>query len=380
VIGPDTSHPAYGPGDRDGFTLITGVTGLIGNVLLAELLKSGHRCVVLMRPPVGDRMDRLIGLLEAQGIDGRAYEAGGELWCIEGSLPEALPESPGFPIRRVVHIAASTRFCPDQSGDPARTNGDGTRRLLRWMDRQGISEIHHVSTAYVSGETDRPAPERVASEPPRFRNVYEQSKWQAERHIVDWGEMPGRSWTIYRPSIVVGDWHSGRAARFAGAYQAFRAFESLCQSDRADPGQPIALRIESPPDGNINLIPVDYLAELMGAIINHPDRHGRVYNIVHPEALSTRSFLDMILRYFGMSGVQLAEPGSVNRDNRTAIERGFHATTRHISPYLRQVTRFERTNTAQAEALLTHTCPDWDEDAIHRLIEYARRQDWGRHA
>ena len=70
--------------------------------------------------------------------------------------------------------------------------------------------LHHVSTAYAAGRTtsDVRASEMLASDDERhFRNTYEGTKARAERFLRDCAEVP---WTIYRPSIIVGDSRSGR--------------------------------------------------------------------------------------------------------------------------------------------------------------------------
>lgn len=334
--------------------------------------------MVLLRAPIRNRLAHLVGLLEGQGIDGRRLAAAGRLVALEGLLPDDLPRRVGVPVCRVVHAAGSTRFEPDASGDPARTNDEGTRRLLHWMDRVGIREFHGVSTAYVCGRSDLHALEAVRSTPPEFRNAYERSKWRAEQHVLRWADAPGRDWTIYRPSIVVGDSRTGRAARFTGAYMAFRAFDKLSRSCRSDSDRRLPIRIEARHDARVNLIPVDYLAGLMASIIERPSCHGRVYNIVNPRSIPASALLAMVQRFFGLTGARLIEPGTIAARTRTPAERGFHTATRHIGPYLWMTPRFDRSNTADAETRLARACPAWTEGSIHRLLDYAVRRNWGR--
>jgi len=356
--------------------LITGATGFVGNVLLGELLGRGHRCMVLLRPPTPTRKDRLIESLCALGVDARRLIQTGRLRTLVGTLPDALPARLAHPVRSVVHVAGSTRFNPDPLGEPGRTNDDGTRRLLDWMDTHEIHEIHHVSTAYIFGHSQTLAPESVPEAPPDFRNAYERSKWLGERHVWRWAQAPGHRCTIYRPSIVVGDWQTGYATRFSGPYHAFRALDTVSRSARSFRDR--QLRIEASRDADLNLIPVDYLAELMASIIDHPAYHGRVYNIVHPDPISTEALFEMFGRIFGLSCDRIDGMGTASCGGPTPGERRFRAATRHISAYLCAPPRFERSNTARAERLMSRSCPTWDEPAINRLIDYARQQGWGR--
>jgi len=369
------AKPQLAAAADESYLMVTGATGFVGSMLLAELLKRGHRCMVLLRSP---RMGRWLGLLEtlrSRGIDAQSMAASGQLVSIGGALPDQLPRSLPGVVGAVVHVAGSTRFSTDASGEPARTNDQGTRQLLAWMDTHAITTMHHVSTAYVSGASLGEAPEAVFDFPPRFRNAYERSKWLGEQHVWRWGRGRGRSATIYRPSIVVGDWQTGYATRFSGPYLAFAALDALKRSQCADRSQP--LRIDAMPNADVNFIPVDYLVELMASIVEHRPSHGRVYNIVHPDPIPTRSLFAMCGQIFGIPCTYLDASETQRSPDRTPSERRFFATTRHLQPYLHQPPRFERTNTAMAEARFARTCPTWDEPAIARLIAFARSQQWG---
>lgn len=280
------------------YLMLTGATGFVGSMLLAELLKRGHRCMVLLRSPVAGRWRGLLETLQSRGIDGQSLAASDRLIWLSGSLPDHLPRSLPGVIGAVIHVAGSTRFSTDASGEPARTNDEGTRQLLAWMDRHAITTMHHVSTAYVSGAYRGEVPEAVFDSPPRFRNAYERSKWLGEQHVWRWGDCPGRSATIYRPSIVVGDWQTGYATRFSGPYRAFAVLDTLKQSQFSDRIQP--LRIDAVPSADVNFIPVDYLVELMASIVEHPTSHDQIYNIVHPDPIPIRALFAMCGQIFGI--------------------------------------------------------------------------------
>ncbi len=370
----DPGEPRAHSGEKP-FLLLTGVTGFVGSVLLGELLQRGHRCVTLIRHP-GKNRDRLLGLLSDRGVAAEHLLGSGRLVILGGSLPDELPRSLPHPVGAVVHVAGSTRFNPDPTGDPCRTNDDGTLRLLRWMDLHAITAIHHVSTAYIFGDSPEHAPEAVPDTPPPFRNAYERSKWRGERHVWRWGRRPGRTATVYRPSIVVGDWRTGYTTQFSGPYIAFAALDKMRRTDLHRPDQP--LRIAAGRDADLNFIPVDYLAELMASIIEQPESHGLVYNLVHPEPIPTSTLFEIAGRIFGVRCVHHEKPGADGPAPMTPGERRFLATTRHLNPYLSRPHRFERTNTSHIEQRIARSCPRWDEPAIGRLIEFARRRHWGR--
>ena len=372
VTDPRGVHVRHG---EQPYLMITGGTGFVGSMLLGELLKRGHPCMVLVRHPVPDRRSLLIKLLGNQGIDAPRLFENGQMCVLGGELPGGLPNFVKHPIRAVVHVAGSTQFHTDSNGEPSRTNDNGTRQLLVWMDQHSISAIHHVSTAYVFGDFPSQVPESVLQTPPKFRNAYERSKWFGERHVYQWGMSNGHSATIYRPSIVVGDWQTGYATRFSGPYLAFAALDAMRQKDTCRMVRP--MHISAKRDANLNLIPVDYLVGLMGSIIEQPSYHGRVYNIVHPDPVSTSSLFLMIERLFGVSCDHLNRSDTSVAEDRTPGERRFSVVIRHLGKYLNQPPQFERANTAMAERRFARSCPRWDEPAIGRLIDYARGKQWG---
>ncbi|MBI4581236.1 MAG: SDR family oxidoreductase, partial [Planctomycetes bacterium] len=316
--------------------LITGATGFIGHYLLARLLRAGYACAVLVRPPQSESMGRLAGLLAGVGLDAAEFIRAERLVPLEGDLDDCWPltrdatVSPldasrpsrvkGWPSARelrvatIVHSAASTRFASGSDGEPERTNVRGTRRLLDWADAAGVRRFHLVSSAYVCGRSAGPVAERFEFDPAAFHNDYERAKWRAEQLCVEWAgqgraddcqsQNPengpagrrshtegsrshtgfgrgSRSLTIHRPSVVVGEFGSGRSVKFAGFYLMARAtelldraFASACDADR----QAVPLRIGARPADRQNIVPVDYVADCMAAIVGDPGRDGRVYH------------------------------------------------------------------------------------------------------
>ena len=196
--------------------LITGATGLIGHELLARLLARGVRCAAVVRNRQRDA-ERLTTLLQPLGVDTAAALAEERLVLLRGDLPVAMDAPAGLRISDIVHLAGCTRFHLNADGDPARTNVQGTQRLLEWASQHGIPRLHLASTAYAGGCTSAVVAESPLPRPATFNNDYERSKWTCERLCVAWARQAAdRRLTVMRPSIVVGDWSSGRTTSFSG--------------------------------------------------------------------------------------------------------------------------------------------------------------------
>lgn len=347
-------------------TLITGATGFLGSVVLAELLGRGHRCDVLVRD-AAKAAPKLFDLLAAIG-PGALVSANGRVSFVEGDLPDGLPAFLGARIDRVVHAAACTRFELNGDGDPYRTNAMGTAALLRWCERHRVREFHLISTAYSNGVLDRAVPERVLETHGRFRNAYEHSKWTAEQHVCAWGRTPGRSWTIVRPSIIVGDYATGHALKLNGLYIALRAFSRAAA--RAA-GRRRGVRLEGAPDGTLNYVPVDYVARAIGHVVDTRWCRGRVFNLVHPSPRSNRWLLDQVQAFHGVEGGRFVSHGEWRESLPTLAERSLAAAMGPLRAYLDRSCEFERTNTALLEGDGLGACPMWDEASVRRVVAMA---------
>lgn len=363
------------------YTLVTGATGFVGHVLLAELLRRGHDCAVLTRQPGAATLDTLVRLLGELGVDATPLRHAGRLIALEASLPDGIPSHLPCGVARIVHAAASTRFEPNGSGEPFRTNAVGTESLLRASERWGVREFHLVSTAFVCGITRGPVPERVLPEPPAFRNAYEHSKWTAERHAIDWARRNHADCTVYRPSIVVGAHSTGRTTRFCGLYLALRALDRFYRglAERRASDSVRALRIEGRAQDRLNLVPVDHLAILMADVIGSPAHHGAVYNLVDPAPPTNRELLELIEACYGATAGRFVEPGTVSGPHADEAERKLCSSMRRLRPYLLDPPEFDRDNVASAEARFGRRWPRWDGASIGRVIAFARQTGWGRH-
>ena len=353
-------------GTQSSAVLVTGATGFVGRYVVRDLVRRGVKCVAAHRPGRGEA---LRVALSDVGVLPSVVDS-----CELDLTAETTPALPSG-VASVVHAAAVTKFAAGGRGEPDRTNVGGLRSLLSACDAAGVREVHLVSTAFACGRTASPVAERVEVGEPDHRNDYERSKWRAERLFGDWLDAGGRSGTILRPSIVVGEFESGRASKYDGFYLLARATKLLANAVRDRGGDPsrVALRIAADPNATQNLVPVDYVSSLIAAVVTQPTS-GQVIHLTHPRP-PTNALIKLALeRHFGLSGGSFAEGGSSAGDD----QRLFDEVAGTVADYLAPQPTFLRDAANAIERSAGVTAPAWAEADLVRLIAAADADDFGR--
>ncbi len=239
--------------------LLTGVTGFLGKEMLAQLLTGTDAEVVcLVRAGAAASatsrlrsvVDELFGRGAWSGVRHRASAVDADVTLPGLGLDRGEREDLGCRVTHIVHGAASVRF--DQSLAAARRiNVRGTVAMLDLADmahRSGrLQRFEYISTAFVGGSHPQWFAEDDLDVGQRFRNTYEQSKFEAELEIR--AAMRDTPITVVRPSIIVGHSQSGATSSFNVIYWPLRAYaDGMFQL--APTGR----------DLPVDLVPVDFVA------------------------------------------------------------------------------------------------------------------------
>jgi len=359
--------------------LLTGATGLLGRYLLKDLLAAGCQVAVLVRDShSAAATDRVAALVE---------------WCRRSlgcrvAAPAVVPgdiQEDGLglgPVDRrwlslncdaIVHAAANLSFSPNSNGEPCATNVEGTSRLLGLCRRLGISEFHHVSTAFVCGETTGPVFEDAITPHPRFRNIYEQSKFEAERLVRD---ARGIRSTIYRPSVIVGDSRTGYTSTYHGIYRFIELIARLSAAVGSGASNRRRLNLRLPFTGNElrNLVPVDWVARAIVHLVNRPECHGRTYHLVSAQPTPVRLIKEVTEQLFKLDGLEFAGPEIFEKSS--PLERIFLNNLEEYWPYLRSDPDFDYRNLVSRLPQLPSV--PIDRALIARLIRFGIADGWGR--
>lgn len=357
--------------------LLTGATGFVGMELLARLLRSpaasARPVLALIRADDDAHATRRLHetLLSVFGAVApyaeRVTAVAGDLQRPGLGIDPALADS----VSEIVHGAASV--CFELALDRSRAvNVEGTRRVLAFAAGCArLRRLTYISTAYVAGLHRGVFGEDDYDLGQGFRNPYEQSKFEAEG-LVRAAGAAGLPVTIVRPSIVVGDRHSGWTASFNVLYWPLRAL--------AKGAYPILPARRRAP---VDVVSVDYVADAICALHRMPAAEGGTFHLTASEhASSIGELLDLAVGRFACRRPPLVSPSLYRRAlHPLAVRLGplrrrrfLRATTAYL-PYFAIRVRYDDARTRAALGAATAPAP------LHtyfdRLVDYALLARWG---
>lgn len=342
--------------------LLTGATGFLGSYLLRDALAAGREVAVLVRPDRGATAEQRVATLLAR-------------FRAETDAPLATPKvlagdlkQPGLGLapdarawvadhcHRVLHCAASITFRA-RGGEPYASNVDGTRYVLALCRDAGIRDFHLVSTAYVAGRREGRVMEDELEQGQEFSNDYERSKYVSET-LVRSAPFLDR-WSVYRPSVIVGDSTTGFSSSRDGLYTFLSILGLVPQGMTADT---IFARLGLSPDARLNVVPVNWISATIRHLVERQDTASCTYHLTHPNPVSAAALLAATTEFSG-SAPQVPEQ---------ALDEVLNV----YRPYLREHCEFDQTNTRRDAA--PFPCPPMDAALIRRLVHYFASHEFGR--
>lgn len=380
----DSNSLGNSEGARAGAVLLTGATGFLGMELLAAYLERTDRHVYALvraagaseaRARVERTLRRLLGPHHPHTE--RVTAVHGDLTRDGLGMGRRRREALAGEVDEIVHCAASVSF--DSELPAARAiNVEGTRRVLELAERcqmsgGGLRRLTHVSTAYVAGQHDGCFSEDDLDVGQSFRNAYEQSKFEAERLVASRrAQLPI---TVVRPSIVVGERHSGWTASFNVLYWPLRAFSR---------GAYLALPARAA--AAVDVVPVDYVTDAILALGRAPEAEGITFHLTAGRHVgSVGELVGMASAFFERPPPRLIEPAVYRRVVHPLLmraiddERRLRALRRSevFFPYFAAQVRYDDRRT---RAALHHTGiePSPLRDYFPRLVDFALAAEWGR--
>jgi thioester reductase-like protein len=376
-----------------GFRLLTGATGLLGSYLLRDLIARNLPVAVLARPTrCEDAETRIDGVLaQMEESFGRTLVRPVVL-CGDITRPQlGLAHGDLNWLRAncdaVLHAAASLTF-HEADGEPWLTNVEGVRNVLAVCRDCHIGRLDHVSTAYVCGLRTGRVLETELDIGQEFGNDYERSKVNAEKLIRSDEHLP--AFTIFRPSIIVGDSHTGFTSTFHGFYVPLRVAGALLPLVGVDQALEVDYLRLLGLNGHErkNFVPVDWVSDAIVSTLLRSAPANQTYALVseHPVQVARlhRVFLEIVRQHRQLIEEDLAARKQGSHADFQEAKRGrFVEAFRHkfveqfavYQSYWRDDPIFDKSAT---NAMLPDLpCPRMTDAMLHRLCQYAADKNYG---
>ena len=375
---------------------LTGATGLVGSEVLRRYAGVDNRRVFAMiradsAEALGRRCHDLLDSLEIASPEaGNITPVRGDVTAPDLGLEPHIATVLAREVTDVIHCATDINF--GRSLEEARAVNllgvvNLTDQVRRWTR---IQRVAHVSTAHVAGRRTGVIYEGELVHSAGFVNAYEQSKYEAEVYLR--GLMSDLPIAIYRSSSLVGDSRTGRVRQFNFLHQTLRLFDT---NPSTGSGRGLLPALPGDPDGPVDLIPVNWLADALVYLVDESFVAGQTYHLVagHEHSPTLGELVDFAVECLEQSPYRtrkgpLRRPEIVDLQAFNAMRERAEAAgeTRqaqvlgalsHFIPQMAAPKAFDRTNTERALARSEVKLPAI-KSYFPKVIDYCLMTRWGR--
>ncbi len=321
--------------------LLVGGTGFIGSRLLGRLLAGGHHINLVIhrnRPEIAEGKTlkfHNVDLLDPVGFRSAAFKAD-----------------------VAVNVAGQLRVPGLADEHYWKVHYEATKHILEECTRFHLRRLVLVSTTGVYGVTGRTPVAEIG--PMKPGDIYERTKWEAERYAREYSRGGELDLIVARPSLVYGpgDRH------LLGLFKAIRRGLFRIVGDGSNLVHPIF---------------VDDLVEGLVACVESPAATGGTFNLVGKEPVTFRRFCEAIARALGRRLPAAALPRGLARGIGGVME-GVRLVTRLDMPLSRARVDFMTSDRAydgsHARDVLKFLPPTDLEEGMSRAVVWYRERGW----
>lgn len=364
------------------YLLLTGATGLLGRYLVRDLLLEGKQLAVLVRSSKRESaVERVEGIMQM-------WEEQLGKWLprpvvLEGDICQPLlglsADDRHWVTRNcseLMHSAASLTFHADGTGEPWTSNFGGTKNMLDLCQATGIRNLHYVSTAYVCGLREGMMYETELDCGQAFRNDYEESKLKSEQLVRDAKFID--KLTVYRPAVIAGDSVNGYTSTYHGIYLYLRMMSLLVPRQPVGPDgkRHTPLRLPMRGDERRNVIPINWVSEVITHLYLSPQSHGRTFHLSPKKHVTPRDILNAGFSYFNSTGAEYVGYDGVDPATYNDFEAETLPAFAMYDNYKATDPEFDCSNLDKFAGHIP--CPEIDETVLHKYIRFGEEDRWGK--
>ncbi len=392
--------------------LVTGPAGFLGGAVTQRLLVSGYKLGLLIRKKddgpsqtslgreclikelmlryqldeysqeqcgvVDEQLDNNKSLYELFLSNVEVYE--GDITSSELGLEKHEYLRLCNEVDEVFHCAAVTHFEMQGADEHTVVNIKGTENVLQFANTGKHKRFHYISTAYVAGKQNGIIYENEMVNGPLFNNEYERSKFVAEQLVIQYAKTNDISYTIFRPGIIVGDSKTGATCKFDNLYIFVKVLFNIKNSfakHKSEDLDDMTIRVPGDPDALINLVPIDYVADAIVAILEKRECVDKIYHITNPVPPKLSELRDLIIPLLDIKDIHVKIDRELEQKNLNTVEKLFLRQTRSYYSYLFSKLQFDDSCTQNVLKGTGIICPSITKELVATLIEFAVSHNWG---
>jgi dihydroflavonol-4-reductase len=315
---------------------LTGGSGVVGRALVERLGERGYELVALARS------DDARAALERRGarvVRGDLFDGEALVHGMDGC-------------ETVFHVAGVNSLCLEDPTPMLRANVDGPPAVVRAAARAGVRRVVHTSSAATIGEPEGSLGREDTPHRGWYLSVYERSKTDGERAVLEAARAEGVEVVCVNPSSVQGPGRAGGTARFLLAL--------------------LDGRLKVFVDTNLSIIDIGDCADghILAAERGVP---GERY-ILNGMNLSVADALRLAADVAGVERRPRLVPRPLARGAAAVVERAFRLVRRHppvCGEMVRTLIHGHRYDGSRAERELGLRYTD-PRDTVRRTVEWAR--------
>jgi len=330
---------------------MSGITGLVGSAFATELLwrdKNAHIMALARGQGNKDAKTRVEEAIKEQcEFDGRpdfATEAIKRIEVLKRNISSHIPSKTIDNLKgieTIFHCAADVNLGKDPFGKTYINNYQGTKNMIKTAQKLGVNNFHMVSTAYVAGKAEGIVYEDGLVPNIGFNNAYEKSKYNSEILIRE----SGLTYSIYRPSIVVGRIKDGKIRKPLAFYRILEFLAKLkkqqCAKLHLEPNARLEmdLRLVTKKSDKIYFVPIDYVQNTITDLFLIAPKN-KTYHITGRGPGSVDDIETVVKNALKIDGLSVVE--KVNK--QTIKEKLIHKFLGDLLPYFASEITFDIQN------------------------------------